>query len=797
MTDDAAPPPVRLTPGRRRLVRVLRTLLLVAVAAYVLSTLPGVRSSSGYNLVLDGLLSTGILLGCSAIVLVRVALVRQDRLAWLTMAVGLAVYATGDVVYNGWTQFRHPIPYPSAADALWLAFYVFPYVALVLLVRRRMAVFHASMWLDGLVGVLGAASLGTLAVNTIARAGGATRAAVLTTLAYPVADVLLLLVVVGIYGLLGWRPDRSWALLGAGIATYAVADVVYLLQVSSNTYHAGTPLDAMWAVGYALTACAALVVRQPERDEPNRLEGWWVLLFPSLFTITALGLLVYGSLASLPLATVVLATACVACGLSRTALTFREVQHLADSRRQARTDELTGLGNRRSLYESLQAFLDRLGPDRKTAVMIIDLDRFKDVNDSLGHHVGDQLLQEVATRLAAVTRRDDELVRLGGDEFAVALRETSHAEAVAVAARMIAELQRAFVLNDVVVHTAASIGIAMAPDVGTTVSGLLQRADIAMYEAKADRSGCVVYEAADDDDLRLRLRTVNELRDAIGSDQLVLHYQPQGDMRTDRIVGVEALVRWQHPERGLVFPDAFIPHAERAGFMRLLTARVLGMAADQAASWRSAGLAVPIAVNISASNLLDVELPDQVFDLLASRGLPRDALVMEITESTLMLDRTRSLAVLNRLHEGGIRISVDDYGTGYSSLAYLRDLPIDELKLDRSFTMELRTDPRADAIVESTVHLAHSLGLRLVAEGIESAATWDQLAAYGCDVGQGYFLSRPAPADQLTALLARAPGVPAPRTVPATRGSRGASANATGGAASTGSSTRSGGSARG
>jgi EAL domain-containing protein (putative c-di-GMP-specific phosphodiesterase class I) len=313
----------------------------------------------------------------------------------------------------------------------------------------------------------------------------------------------------------------------------------------------------------------------------------------------------------------------------------------------------------------------------------------------------------------------------------------------------------------------------------------MQRADIAMYQAKTERLGCVVYEASDDDDLRRRMRVLDELRSAIDGDQLVLHYQPKADLRTGRVVSVEALVRWQHPYRGLVMPDEFIPEAERAGFMRLLTSRVLGLAADQAAAWAADGAPLPIAVNISASNLLDVQLPGQVIDLLASRGLPPSALVLEITESTLMLDRTRSLVVLHALRAHGVKISVDDYGTGYSSLAYLRDLPVDELKLDRAFTMDLDTDERAAAIVESTVRLAHSLGLPLVAEGIEDAATWDRLASFGCDFGQGYYLSRPVTAGEVAALVA------------STRGSRAASATGSGGAASTGSSTRSGGSARG
>jgi diguanylate cyclase (GGDEF)-like protein len=751
MTDNAAPQWFR--PRAERYVRLLRWLLVAAMATYVAASVPGVRHLTGYDVLLDGYLSTGIILLAGGLMFVRAALVPARRVAWAMMGVAVVIYAAGDIAYNGWVQFHDPVPVPSVADVLWLAFYPFAYVGILLLLRGRVRVFHASMWLDGVVGMLGAAAVGSIAVGFVVRHTGGTHAEVVTTIAYPLADLFLLAIVVGSCGLFRWRPDRAWTLVGIGLVTYAAADVIYLLRVANETYQSGTLLDPMWAVGYGITGLAAVTRLRHQDDRPG-FDGWSVLLVPSLFTLASLGLLVWGSMARLPRETDWLAAACVACGLGRTALTFREVQRLADSKRQARTDDLTGLGNRRHLYEVLQGHLDTLAPGVHAAVMLVDLDRFKEVNDSLGHLAGDQLLVEVGNRLGGLVRRGDELVRLGGDEFAVALPDTTERAALHVAERVRQELERAFLLDGVIVHIGASIGIALAPDVGRDVDALLQRADIAVYEAKSERLGCVVYQASADDDLRRRIETVNALRDAIDGDQLVLYYQPKADLRTGRITAVEALVRWQHPQRGLVFPDEFIPDAERAGFMRKLTARVLGLAADQAAVWQRAGHPLPISVNVSASNLLDVELPDQVFTLLATRGLPPSALVVEITESTLMVDPTRSLAVLNRLRAGGVRISVDDYGTGYSSLAYLRDLPVDELKLDRSFTTDLDTDPRSAAIVESTVRLAHSLGLPLVAEGVETAEIWQRLAEFGCDYGQGYYLSRPVPPERIEELVA-------------------------------------------
>jgi EAL domain-containing protein (putative c-di-GMP-specific phosphodiesterase class I) len=324
-------------------------------------------------------------------------------------------------------------------------------------------------------------------------------------------------------------------------------------------------------------------------------------------------------------------------------------------------------------------------------------------------------------------------------------------------------LQQVFLIDGIAIHVDVSIGIAICPDVARTVDGLLQRADIAMYEAKAKQCGHVVYHASDDDDLTLRLLLVQELRTAIESDELVLHYQPKVELRSRQLAGVEALVRWNHPVRGLLYPDGFIDLAERYGLMRGLTLCVLRLALDQVRDWRAAGTLTKVAVNVSASNLLDAELPDQIERMLEARDLPASSLVVEVTESMLMVDAEHAQLVLQRLRALGVRISVDDYGTGYSSLGRLRDLPVDELKLDRSFIADMHDDERAAAIVHSTVQLAHSLGLTIVAEGIETASALAQLTAYDCDIGQGYFLSRPLVPEQLSEWLNAADALPTPR----------------------------------
>jgi diguanylate cyclase (GGDEF)-like protein len=415
---------------------------------------------------------------------------------------------------------------------------------------------------------------------------------------------------------------------------------------------------------------------------------------------------------------------------------------------QATTDYLTGLPNRRALHA--QAGIRMGGPEpRRQALLMLDLDGFKEVNDSLGHQLGDQLLIQVGARLRAELRVGDLLVRLGGDEFAVLLDNAGHTQAADVAVKLCAALAEPFTLRDIVVYSAVSIGIALFPDDGLDLNPLLRKADVAMYKAKGSGNGHHVYGSADDSDHATRHKTLHELRSALTDDQLVVHYQPKTDLRTGEVHSVEALVRWEHPTRGLLYPLGFLDLAEEAGLMRQLTQVVLETTLDQAALWHAGGRRLTIAVNLSASSLVHSDLPDEVAGMLAARGLPPSTLQLEITEEFLMADCERARNILTRLRSHGIQISIDDFGTGYSSLAYLRDLPVDELKLDRSFVLPMVGDPRAAALVASTIALAHSLGLRMVAEGVENEITYNLLARLGCDQAQGFYMARPTPAAEL------------------------------------------------
>jgi diguanylate cyclase (GGDEF)-like protein len=424
---------------------------------------------------------------------------------------------------------------------------------------------------------------------------------------------------------------------------------------------------------------------------------------------------------------------------------------------EALHDTLTELPNRKLFRErAVEAVEDAHRHGRMAAVMLIDLDRFKEVNDTLGHNIGDVLLQQIGPRLAGVLRDTDTIARLGGDEFAVLLPDVqSEIDAMEIADRMLEALEQHFTLPEVVLDIDASIGIALAPDHGADVDTLLQRADVAMYLAKETKSGYQVYAADRDPYSPKHLSLLHDLRHAMEAGQFVLYYQPKANLETGAIFGVEALIRWQHPEQGLILPDRFIPLAERSGLSRPLTLFVLDEALRQVNEWRAQGMELRMAVNLTGRNLHDPSFPIDVARLLERWDVPPGLLLLEITENSVMADPGRVLGVLKALRDMGVELALDDFGTGYSSLAYLKRLPVTELKIDKSFVMNMAGDESDAVIVQSTIGLARNLRLRVVAEGVEDKASWDELVNLGCDVAQGYYLSRPAPPKELTTWLRR------------------------------------------
>ena len=581
--------------------------------------------------------------------------------------------------------------------------------ALALVVLHR---FGRVAWLSILDAIMGATSA---AAVTAALDGG-------TQPALAVGGVA------GGMALSRWQPSPAMLLVGAGIVALGAGEE-----------------------GAALAAplFAAAAWRAEPRVGPGPDFRWTVLAAIIAFATAALALLALGQFTDLSDVAGALAIATVFAGMARAGTTVTD--RLRESNARALTDDLTGLGNRRHLIERLQAAIERGG---ELALLLIDLDGFKELNDTLGHHAGDEVLRQIGPRLGGAVREHDTLARLGGDEFALVLAPGDEVAASTAGLRLRSALEQSFDVEDIVVHVDASVGIALFPDHAADPIGLLQRADVAMYEAKRMRTGHEVYLASRDRHSRERLALIGELRAAIDAGQLLLHYQPKADLPSGDVRGVEALVRWNHPERGLLTPGHFLPLVEQSGLTRALTAFVLDRAlAEIGALHAHPDLAV--AVNLGPADLLDLGLPSEVARALERRSFPVERLTLEVSEDVIVADPERTLDVLGRLRSLGVSVALDDFGAGQSSLAHLKSLRLDELKIDRLFVLKMTAGTTDLAIVRSTVDLAHRLGLRVVAEGASTREAWSLLSECGCDEAQGNLLARPMPAAELAGWLAR------------------------------------------
>ena len=621
-------------------------------------------------------------------------LARSWRPSRLVLALGLALAAASYAT--------------ESSPLLWLAVLAVS-LGLILFVLER---FGRLPWLSVLDAVMGATAA----------------AAVTAALDGPAELSLAVGGVAGGMALSRWQLSPGMLLIGAGIlALGAGADV-------------------------ALVA-APLLVAAALRDELRVGAGpefrWTVLAAIIVFATAALTLLAVGQFTELSDAAGALAVVTVLAGMARAGITVTD--RLRESSLRALTDDLTGLGNRRQLIERLQAAIER---GDELALLLIDLDGFKELNDTLGHHAGDAVLRQIGPRLGNAVRDHDTLARLGGDEFALVLAPGDEVSASAAGLRLRSALERSFHVEDIVVHVDASVGISLFPDHAPDPIGLLQRADVAMYEAKRMRTGHEVYLASRDRHSRERLALIGDLPAAIEAEQLVLHYQPKAELPAGAVRGVEALVRWEHPRRGLLTPGHFLPLAEQSGLTRALTAFVLDRAlSEMGALIGQPGLAV--AVNLGPADLLDLGLPTQVARALERHAFPAERLTLEVSEDVIVADPERTLDVLARLRALGVMLALDDFGAGQSSLAHLKNLHLDELKIDRSFVLELAAGTADLAIVRSTVDLGHRLGLRVVAEGAATPEAWELLTQCGCDVAQGDLLARPMPVADLDAWLAR------------------------------------------
>ncbi len=691
-------------------------------------------------------------LSAAALVAARAFRVTANRCAWTLIAAGMAVSAIGDIVYSAWVPDGQS---PSVADPEYLAFYPLVYAGLLLLMRARLKRVPVAVRLDAVIcGLAMAAVAAALLAGPVHTAAARAPSTVLVGLLYPWGDLLLLALAASILPILGRKNAFRWALLVAGVGLFAAADTVYLFETSARAYRVGTALDACWPASSLLVAVAAWA--RSSKEAPAGKRGLGPYAVPVSCTVVALAVAVLGHASQLATA---LAASSLVVVAARFAVTFRDVSVLAENHNRAMTDRLTGLPNRRSLVTVLTEIpAPQPAPATRVvsrrALLLLELYEFHEINGSIGAAFVDELLCRIANRLGKTIRRDDLFARVGDSRFAILLAEgTDLIAARAQSGRLLECLSEPFALDPITVRVDARIAIALCPDHCERPQELLNLAEAAIPHARSAVSKIAVYESAFELYRYNDPNLIEELRAALNDgDELSCHYQPKINL-DGNVHSVEALLRWQHPHRGLLLPAEFVPAAERAGLMRKVADRTLNLVLDQMRSWRAQGLALTVAVNLSTTNLLDLDLVGTIERLLRTHGVPAEALIIEITESTL-IDSVRSRNTVASLQRLGIRISLDDYGTGWSSLARLQDVSVDELKLDRVFVARLAHDPRSVAIVRSTVALADSLGADLVAEGVEDEITLGALRRYGCTITQGFVHSRPLPADELRCWIA-------------------------------------------
>ncbi len=700
---------------------------------------------------------------------------RPETRRWaLPVAAGIFSFFAGNVYYLV-KDATGGLAFPSLADAGYLATYPFLLTGLLLAVRAHLRGARLIVALDGFAGFLAGASLAVWAVAPLIDGAWDGSLTVALTLAYPSFDILLVSVALGALAIAGVDRGRRYLVWVLGMILFAMADVVYAYRVAFDTYQVGTILDGAWAVGLAVIALGTIAMHgsparsgssaHPSGTSPT-LPGRRSLAVVAVAACAAVVVLAAAPAwsdrtlpSALPLATLTV------CGM-RFLLAFRQLRELAAVRQQALTDELTGAANRRALYAALDDRLARQGGDESSSrslpgggcsLALIDLDHFKEVNDSFGHAAGDALLRAVVDRFETALDQlatPHLLARLGGDEFAVLLPEVDSGEsAMACGLALQAGLVEPVVLDDVVLHVRASIGLALAPEHAETRSDMLFAADAAMYAAKTSADSVSLYSPAAVGDRRKRLEVAEDLYSALARGELTVEYQPIMTAG-GHLQGAEALVRWDHPTRGRLSPAEFLEVAERYRLTPSIAARVLDVALADLGRWRGAGTMVRMSVNVSASDLRDDALVDIVASALLKHGIPPSVLTIEITETAMMSDPLMARSVMAALHELGVQLAIDDYGTGYSSLEYLLKLPINEIKLDRAFSAHLVDELRSVAIVRSTVDLTHALGLRMVAEGVENEHTLGILQELECDLVQGWHLGRPMPAEAFEAFVA-------------------------------------------
>ena len=734
----------RSTPLSRWLVPGTYGLLSAALAVYAASVL--VRHEQ-YSTAWDGWLVIAIETVASVVCITRARSRPRIATAATCLGFGLLCWAVGDCFLTV-ESFGGATPStPSVADAFYLVFYPLTYTCALLLLRSFVGSTSRSNWLDGLVAGCGAAALcSAFLFHGIVHAVGLGPLGTAVDLAYPVGDLTLFGLAIGGLALVPGRAKPVWGMLSLGMIIVAVGDTVNLFSSTIGAAGLGYFINAVaWPAGTLLMSALPSWAHDGHHSRAMGDEaGIWL---PVMSGAGALVVVLVASFHNVSRAAVGLAGLTLAIVGLRGLLSVRVLRSLSQERHeQATTDHLTGLRNRRHLLLLLDDFFEARENgtgEMDLAFLFVDLNRFKEVNDSFGHPVGDELLRQLGDRLQATLSSGDVAVRLGGDEFVVLLPSVEPAAAAGTAKRIAEEIGRPYNIGAVDAKVTASIGIAMAGG-AADASDLMWRADAAMYRAKQSGAEYFLhnYESAP----RLGIQLVDQILAAIDERQLSLHYQPQLDIGTGRICGGEALLRWEHPSRGLVPPAEFLPIAEEAGLMDRITEYVLHEALSQAAEWRRSGRLLTVSVNVSPTSLLQPGFVEYVAKALEQYRVPPGVLVVEITEGIAIRNFDGSRHVIERFARLGVAVSIDDFGAGATSLVYLNELGgIAELKLDRAFLAGAALQPRDLELVRATIQLGHAVGMRVVAEGVEDAETLHQISALGCDMAQGFYIGRPVP----------------------------------------------------
>ncbi len=681
-----------------------------------------------------------------ALLLLRLALAlrmyHDRRLALLLLLGAILLWTLGSMSVNA-ASLEAQNDFPAPGELLFLLSYVGMAGYLMLDVDRKQ-LRPARGWLDVAVICGGSACLAALMLVTPFRmASGQVGLPLLLAMVYPLADATLALVVLGQTLRLARTDSRKSLMLGTAFVFLACADSGFALQVSARTYDFANLSNALWGGAFALLAAAACRPGVSVIRVIPKQRGSALLVSAGIVAVAVLAIRPNDALAYYTVPPALLTMAAVA---ARMVLALKDATRANEAFALSQTDDLTNLPNRRAVRDRLVA---ALADHRPQALMLLDLDGFKEINDALGHHAGDEVLQFVAVRLRESVDSEIMVARTGGDEFAILLDTVDEIDLMETAQHILAYLAKPLFVDGIEIRPSGSLGITVAQEGDSTDGDVLRRADVAMYQAKSSRSGAALYDAHLDDFSRARLRLAEELRKGLADGELEVWYQPQVDAATMRVHGLEALVRWRHPTQGVLSPVAFLLAARRAGLMGVLSDCVARLAVQDLHRLAAAGFDLRLAINCAPPELLSNTFLPRLYSALEEWEVPAERLVLEVTEDSFLADPQRAREVLVDLRTHGVEVSIDDYGTGFSSLTYLRNLPVQELKIDRSLIRSVTTDERSRMIVASTIQLAQALDMRTVAEGVEDAADLGALVSLGIDVLQGYHLARPMPAAEI------------------------------------------------